>query len=214
MDERTGADVGDFLKTIACTAVMLQSVLEVFIQHSLSRGQQVGLGVAYNLIKFTAPAFIVGILFTLIRNKKGRTLKDYQIHLKNSWAVFFLPTIIWTLAYLLIIPQVQLEKHYVDLKSFLWQFINGNAASHLWYNSMMLQFIVLIPIFWWIVNWVGNSAKRAWLLSASFTVLFFAWILFYDIEVFHGPHMHLTCTNGICWIELCLAFLYLGFTEL
>ena len=60
------ADIGDYLKVFACTAVIGQPILSLIIQ-----GQpphiQTNLGSIYNLIKYTAPAFIFGILYTNIR---------------------------------------------------------------------------------------------------------------------------------------------------
>ena len=189
MDLKTKTDVGDYMKTFACTAVMMQSVLGLAFKTNPSNIQQTGIGIVYNLVKFTAPAFIFGILYTTIRTTDGSSLKNYPNYIKKQWHAQFIPTIWWTLAYLLIFPNVQQISRYFNLKSFLWQFINGNAAPHLWYNTMMLQFIILMPIFWTIANFVGNSSKKAWQIGIITFVFYFIWIYFYDLEVFHGVHM-------------------------
>lgn len=189
MNERTNADVGDYMKTFACTAVILQSVLSLVLSTGLTHSQQMGVGIAYDFVKFTAPAFIFGILFSTIRSNPDSTLKNYPNYMRNQWRALFVPTIWWTLAYLLIFPNVQQVTKFNDVGTFLWQFINGNAAPHLWYNTMMLQFIILMPVFWVLANYVNNSKVHAWGALIISLVLFFTWIVFYETQVFHGPHM-------------------------
>lgn len=84
-------------------------------------------------------------------------------------------------------PSLQLERHYHDIRQFLWQFINGNAAPHLWYNSMMLQFAVLMPIFWGLHLWLHHQKWKGWVTLFLTAILYFMWLLFYDHYVFHGP---------------------------
>lgn len=64
VDQR--ADWGDYLKVFACTAVMLQPILSLVIKGQPS-AVQLNLGMLYDLVKYTAPAFIWGILYTTIR---------------------------------------------------------------------------------------------------------------------------------------------------
>lgn len=60
-------DMGDYLKVFACAAVMLQIILGQALQTHPTVNIQIGIGICYNLIKFTAPAFITGILYTTMR---------------------------------------------------------------------------------------------------------------------------------------------------
>ena len=60
-------DVGDYLKLGACTAVMAQPILTDALASGPSIATQTGIGVVYNLVKYTAPAFIFGILYTTTR---------------------------------------------------------------------------------------------------------------------------------------------------
>lgn len=57
VDQR--ADWGDYLKVFACTAVMLQPILSLIIKGQPS-AVQLNLGLLYDLVKYTAPAFIWG----------------------------------------------------------------------------------------------------------------------------------------------------------
>ena len=180
------ADIGDYLKVFACTAVMAQPIMSLIMGVGQPYKTQDIFGVMYNLVKYTAPAFIFGILYTTIRTNDIAGDFSYQKHLRVNWSNLFVPTIWWTLIYLLGLPWLQQINRFNNFSSFCWQFVNGNAAPHLWYNTMMLQFIILMPIFWAISRYVGNNVKRGLLVAAITFVLYFAWLWFYDFYVFHG----------------------------
>ncbi|MFD1418024.1 acyltransferase [Companilactobacillus keshanensis] len=172
------------MKVFACTAVMMQTVLSIVLKNEPNEDYQILIGILYNLVKFTAPVFIFGILYTTIRT----TPPLYKEYLKKQWSALFVPTIFWTLAYLLIFPNLQQVNSYHDWPSFLWQFVNGNAAPHLWYNTMMLQFIILMPLFWFLSKFIRKNANYTSLIIAITTVGYFLWIYFYDLTIFHSVH--------------------------
>lgn len=206
LDNTRPADVGDYMKVFACTAVMMQTVLGVVLSTDPSNNVQSIIGVIYNLVKFTAPAFIFGILYTTTRTTSTNSWSNYGGYMKKQWSALFVPTIWWTLAYLLIFPDVQQVNQYNSIGSFLWHFINGNAAPHLWYNTMMLQFIILMPFFWALAHWVKDNSKRA-IWTIILTVIgYSAWIAFYDINVFHGPQ----ATNWYLLDRLFVSFVIYG----
>lgn len=184
------ADIGDYLKVFACTAVMSQPIMSLIMGINQPNSVQDIFGVFYNLVKYTAPAFIFGILYTTIRTNDEQESFSYQKHLKANWSNLFVPTIWWTLIYLLGMPWLQQVNHFHNLGTFCWQFINGNAAPHLWYNTMMLQFIILMPIFWGISRYVNKNIKRGIAVAIVTFILYFAWLYFYDYYVFHGIHEH------------------------
>lgn len=177
-------DIGDYMKVFACTAVMMQSVLSLVLATSPSQNYQIMIGIIYNLVKFTAPVFIFGILYSTTRNSK----KKYLPYLKTQWSALFVPTIIWTSIYLLVFPKLQQVNSYHNIGSFIWQFVNGNAAPHLWYNTMMLQFIILMPFFWLLADFVKKNRNYTFMIVAVTTVGYFIWIYFYDLTVFNGVH--------------------------
>lgn len=182
------ADIGDYLKLGACTAVMSQPIMSYALTTSPSIGAQTGIGIMYNLVKYTAPAFIFGILYSTTRTTIDNTDLTYGHYLKNMWHALFVPTIWWTFIYLLIMPQMQQVNQYHDIGSFLWHFVNGNAAPHLWYNTMMLQFIILMPLFWAIGRWCGHNAKRGWIAFFGAIIIAGLWLTFYDTQIFGGSH--------------------------
>lgn len=181
------ADIGDFEKMFAVTTVMIQSVITFLMKDHPTVGQQFFLGGFYEVAKFSASAFIFGILFSTIRTHPGARWKDYPHFMVNRWHVLFCPSIAWTTVYLLVLPQLQQRGHYHNLASFCWQFINGNAAPHLWYNVMMLQFIILMPFFWALARWIGHDHRRAAIAFGLVLVFECCWHFTYKMQVFHGP---------------------------
>lgn len=188
--EQPKTDIGDYLKVFACTAVLAQPLMTMVMNIGQPTHVQDIFGAFYNLVKYTAPAFIFGILYTTIRVNSQKDQFVYSKYLRNNWSNLFVPSIWWTLIYLLGMPWLQQVEHFHNFKSFCWQFINGNAAPHLWYNTMMLQFIILMPIFWLLSRYVNQNIKRGiWVAIISF-ILYFGWLWFYDYYVFHGIHEH------------------------
>ena len=184
------ADIGDYLKVFACTAVMSQPIMSLIINLPQSQQTQVGFGILYNLVKYTAPAFIFGILYTTIRTSDLNGHFSYFKHLQKNWSNLFVPTIWWTLIYLLGMPWLQQGNKFNSFGTFCWQFINGNAAPHLWYNTMMLQFIILMTFFWLISRYVRNNIKRGFAVAIVTLILYLSWLAFYDYYVFHGVHQN------------------------
>lgn len=174
------ADIGDYLKVFACTAVMMQPTISLVLTTNPDQHTQIILGILYNLVKYTAPAFIFGILYTTTRLNLDSRLSDYSTYMRSTWHNLFIPSIWWTLIYLLIMPNVQQVDHYHNLFSFIWQFFNGNAAPHLWYNTMMLQFIILMPFFWSLAHYVDNHPRRGISIALITLVLYLLWLILFD----------------------------------
>lgn len=181
------ADIGDFAKMFAVTTVMIQSVITFLMSSRLAIGQQFFLGGFYELAKFSASAFIFGILFSTIRTHPEASWHNYPGFMRNRWHVLFVPSILWTAVYLIFVPQLQQHGHYHNWAEFAWQFVNGNAAPHLWYNVMMLQFIIIMPLFWTLARWIDHRWSRGLAVFALALVFELSWHLVYALQVFHGP---------------------------
>lgn len=125
------ADIGDYLKVFACSAVISQPIMSLVMDVEQPVHTQDVFGVFYNLVKYTAPAFIFGILYTTIRTNNEKNSFSYAKHMRTNWSNLFVPTIWWTLIYLLGMPWLQQVNHFNNIGSFCWQFINGNAAPAL-----------------------------------------------------------------------------------
>ncbi len=188
LNDPNRTDIGDFLKVFACTAVMLQTVLGFALKVSPTLAQQNWLIAVYDLVKFTAPAFIFGILYTTVRTTSLRTFHgEYLPYLQKQWVALFSPTVWWTLAYLVLMPGLQQHTPFHNLISFNWQFVNGNAAPHLWYNTMMLQFIVLMPLFVGLAKLLEGHTGRGIAVALGTLMFYVWWVAIYDVEVFNGP---------------------------
>lgn len=173
---------------MAVFAVITQSVISFFMNTKLALGQQFFLGGIYEAVKYSAPAFIFGILFSTTRTHPHATLRNYPSFMLNRWHILFIPTIWWTLIYLIFLPQLQQHLHYHSCLTFCWQFISGNAAPHLWYNTMMLQFIILMPFFWWLARLVANHPFCGIIIFCCTLLIELGWYYGYKLQVFHGPH--------------------------
>ena len=182
-----GADIGDFEKMMAVFAVIIQSVISFVMNSNPPIGQRFFFGGIYETVKFSAPAFIFGILYSTTRTHPQASILEYPQFIHNRWHILFVPTIWWTFIYLLFLPQLQQHYHYHNWQGFCWQFINGNAAPHLWYNTMMLQFIILMPLFWWLARLVAHHPYRAISIFCGTLLLEDVWFYSYDLQIFHDP---------------------------
>ncbi|GAB6093163.1 acyltransferase [Furfurilactobacillus curtus] len=183
-------DLGDFLKVAACSAVMLQTVLGLASKLALPWAMQRSLIPVYDAVKFTAPAFIFGILFTTLRTTPLMSRREYGPYLQKQWHALMMPTILWTAVYLIFMPGQQQHTPYHSIATFNWQFINGNAAPHLWYNTMMLQFIILMPLWLALSRWLNGHPQREIGVLIMLAVGFSWWLAVYDLSIFNGLHQH------------------------
>src|SRR5699024_7210581 len=86
-----------------------------------------------------------------------------------------------------------LQQHFQfnSLGTFLWQFVNGNAAPHLWYNTMMLQFIILMPIFWLIAHLTENKPILSIIITITTVIFYLWWLYFYSTHASNGNNWYL-----------------------
>lgn len=201
------ADIGDYLKVIANGMVMLQPIIALTIKLPLTGGEQRLLASLYNFVKCTSPTFIFGIVFTVIRQNENYRRLPMPNYARDQWADNFWPTLMWTLIYLLAMPNLQQREHYHNVASFCWQVVSGNAAPHLWYSVMMLQFLLIMPVIKWVTNYVGHDIGRLLISFIIVTGIYAAWLIFYDQYVFNGPEANHWYLLNRCF----LSFLIFGF---
>ncbi|MEW7091962.1 hypothetical protein [Limosilactobacillus reuteri] len=89
----TGADIGDFEKMMAVFAVIIQSVISFVMNSNPPIGQQFFFGGIYETVKFSAPAFIFGILYSTTRTHPQASIIEYPQFIHNRWHILFVPTI-------------------------------------------------------------------------------------------------------------------------
>lgn len=185
------ADIGDYLKVIANGCVMLQPIIVLILALPLDYSQQLFLASLYNLVKFTSPAFIFGIVFTIIRQNAQHERLPLKPYFAAQWKNNFFPTFLWTSIYLVLMPNLQQHGHFHNLPSFIWQFFSGNAAPHLWYSVMMLQFLLIMPLIKQICHWVKHDYYRLTAVVIISALIYFTWLIFYDHYVLNTNHWYL-----------------------
>ncbi|WP_256978656.1 hypothetical protein [Lactobacillus taiwanensis] len=200
------ADIGDYLKVIANGCVMLQPIIALFLTLPLNFKKQLFLASLYNFVKFTSPAFIFGIVFTVIRITAKRPKLPLKTYSLNQWNNNFFPTFAWTLAYLILMPNLQQHGHFHNIPTFIWQFFSGNAAPHLWYSVMMLQFLIIMPAIKGICEWVKHSYTKLIFVVIISGIIYFSWLLFYDYFVLNNLYHY----NWYLLDRFFLSFLIFG----
>lgn len=201
------ADIGDYLKVLANGVVMLQPIIALAITFPLDLKKQIFLASLYNLVKFTSPAFIFGIVFTVTRKSDSQNKLNLKSYSKTQWDNNFFPTFSWTLIYLITMPNLQQHGFYHNVRTFIWQFFSGNAAPHLWYSVMMLQFLLIMPLIKWVCSFVGHNYQRLFWAVIIIGAIYFSWLLFYDHFVLNGTHTK----NWYLLDRVFISFLIFGF---
>lgn len=103
-------------------------------------------------------------------------------------------------------PNLQQHGHFHNVASFIWQFFSGNAAPHLWYSVMMLQFLLIMPGIKSVCNLVQHSYRRLLIAVISSGIIYFAWLIFYDHFILNGPE----ATHWYLLDRIFISFLIFG----
>ena len=185
---------------------MLQPIITLFLTLPFDHSQQLFLVSLYNLVKFTSPAFIFGIVFTVIRKNDQQAKLPLKSYFSDQWDNNFFPTFAWTLFYLIAMPNLQQHGHFHNIATFIWQFFSDNATPHLWYSVMMLQFLLIMPGIKSVCNWVQHSYRRLLIAVISSGIIYFAWLIFYDHFILNGPE----ATHWYLLDRIFISFLIFG----
>ncbi len=178
-------NISDFQKVFAVTAVMMQTILTFALSSTQDEKTAAFIGTFYVLVKFTAPLFIFAIVYNMVKTSQHLSYLEF---LKEKFFELVVPYVLWTTAYLWLFPAVQQGKPYTDTATFLLKYVTGDAAPHLWYTIMMLQIQLLMPFFVWLGYKVLTKKKAVWPVLIVATALYVVWYVFYDRQVFEGPH--------------------------
>ncbi|KPG71751.1 acyltransferase family protein [Enterococcus sp. RIT-PI-f] len=178
-------NISDFQKVFAVTAVMMQSILTFALANTQDEKTAAFIGTFYVMVKYTAPLFIFAIVYNMVKTSQHLSYLEF---LKEKFFELVVPYVLWTTVYLWLFPAVQQAQPYTDTASFLLKYVTGDGAPHLWYTIMMLQIQLLMPFFVWLGYKVLTNKKMVWPVLICATVLYVAWYLFYDMQVFTGPH--------------------------
>ena len=178
-------NVSDFQKVFAVTAVMMQTILTFALSNAHSETTAAFIGAFYVAVKYTAPMFIFAIVYNMVKTSQHLSYLEF---LKEKFFELVVPYLLWTTVYLFVFPAVQQKVPYTDTASFLLKYVTGDAGPHLWYTVMMLQIQLLMPFFVWLGYKVFEQKKHVLPVLLLSTVLYVAWYVFYQNQVFTGAH--------------------------
>ncbi|MGM9987563.1 MAG: acyltransferase [Bacillaceae bacterium] len=160
------------LKAMAFLSVVIQSSFVLLMKESSpSIEQSIIIGMFFNLVKFSAPAFIFLAGFSIVQQYyKHFVYRDYLFH-KTKEIIF--PYILWTIVYIICLqPSLFISGSFSEIGL---TFLTGTAAPHLWYVIMVFQFHLLTPLIFlcipFIKKWI-ESKKSLYIFVISIAAIY------------------------------------------
>jgi surface polysaccharide O-acyltransferase-like enzyme len=170
------------MKSFAFLAVVFQSSI-IFTMKQASPEESIMLGMLFNFVKFSAPVFVFLAGFHLFQQKPPI---DYRTYVSHKGKELLLPYLVWSFIYLMMFSN---EDEFVML---IKQIVIGDAAPHLWYVIMIIQFHLLAPLLLIMFSWAEKmirSWKKATLILASLYLLLLfilsKWLSHSSVYLFH-----------------------------
>jgi surface polysaccharide O-acyltransferase-like enzyme len=141
------------MKSLAFLAVVFQSALLYVMNYRSPHPEEaIMIGMLFHFVKFSAPVFVFLVGFHIVQH----TVIDYRQYVLHKWKELVVPYVTWSFIYVILFSS---HLHVIDV---MRQLLLGEAASHLWYVIMIMQFhlliVIIIPFFYWI------DQKKYWKL--------------------------------------------------
>ncbi|MDO4269972.1 MAG: acyltransferase [Eubacteriales bacterium] len=161
----------DVLRSMAFAAVVLQHLLGACAQRSgLGPAGQAFCAAAFEPLRFAVPMFVFLFGCSLFyANPQG---VRYGAYLKKRLFELALPYAVWTVIYM------RFMERPIGPRALLRSLLLGEGGYHLWYVVMILQFVVLTPVFFWVKKQAGAHPV------AAMAVLLLLWLLYLGVT----PH--------------------------
>lgn len=160
----------DVLRTAAFAAVAVQHILGAYARrYDIGPSEKVVIAASFELFRFAVPLFVM--LFGAALFYVYRESPRYLPYLGKRVRQLVLPYAIWTAVYLW-----YAEKP-VTLRSVARGMVYGDASYHLWYVTMILQFVVLVPLFFAARNGLRRYGTTRRRMVVASVVLLGAWLL-------------------------------------
>ncbi len=160
----------DVLRTAAFAAVAVQHILGAYARrYDIGSSEKVIIAVSFEPLRFAVPLFVM--LFGAALFYVYREPPRYVPYLAKRVRQLVLPYAVWTAVYLW-----YAEKP-VTLRGVARGMVYGDASYHLWYVTMILQFVVLVPLFFAVRNGLRRycTTKRRMIVAPA--VLLGAWLV-------------------------------------
>ena len=196
------------LQSLAFLAVILQSALTYTInQPNIVPEQAIMMGMFFNFAKFSAPAFIFIVGFTLFYHHEKQV--HYQHYILEKVSELIIPYIIWSALYLVMAERMPFLSG--GTLSEAWKAIlAGNAAPHLWYVVMMFQIHLLFPVLFVLFHWFRHrvhSIFDLYKVVGMFALAYFLLMWASSHYIFNGERL----TNSILLQYTDRSFLFYSF---
>lgn len=163
----------------------MQSVLSFLLNDAHTTSDLALLGIIFNLVKYTAPAFIFAIVYGMVKGNQHTRVGHFY---KEKFMELVVPYILWATASLIVFPNIQLNGHVNSFWSLIECYFLGNASPQYWYTVMMLQFQLLMPVIIFVCyKFLAKSSRVIPVLVGS-SIVFAGWLRLYDTYVFHGVY--------------------------
>lgn len=160
----------DFLRGLACLAVVAGHVTSTFIYNETSFTLW-GMNLAFVLnqaARFSVPLFLFlsGLSLGL-----GRQPQAYGDFLKTRCRRLLLPYVLWVLVYEFYNASFDLGAwvdRLADPKVFLLNLLTGHASPHLYFIPLLFQFYLLYPL---LKKWADRNPQACFLWSLALSLL-------------------------------------------
>ncbi|WP_055441526.1 acyltransferase family protein [Anoxybacillus suryakundensis] len=145
MMKKTPAEL-TVMKSLAFLAVVFQSALLYIMNHHSPHAEEaIMMGMLFHFVKFSAPVFVFLVGFHMAQQKEAIHYRRYVSH---KWTELMIPYIVWSFVYFILFSS------HLHASEVMKQLVLGEAAPHLWYVVMIIQFhlliLIIVPFFRWL----------------------------------------------------------------
>ena len=160
----------DVLRTAAFAAVAVQHILGAYARrYDIGSSEKVIIAASFEPLRFAVPLFVM--LFGAALFYVYREPPRYVPYLAKRVRQLVIPYGIWTAVYLW-----YAEKP-VTLRGVVRGMVYGDAGYHLWYVTMILQFVVLVPLFFAVRNGLRRCCTTQRRMIVASVALLGVWLL-------------------------------------
>lgn len=160
----------DVLRTAAFAAVAVQHILGAYARrYEIGLDEKLAIAVLFEPFRFAVPLFVM--LFGAALFYVYQDSPRYLSYLGKRLRQLVLPYAVWTAVYL----------HYaekpVTIRNVARGMVYGDASYHLWYVTMILQFVVLVPVFFAVRKGLRRCCTTRQRAVVAAVVLLTAWLV-------------------------------------
>ncbi len=161
----------DLLRAFAFLGVVAQHILGAWARRQNVGPRQMALiSICFELVRFAVPMFVFLYGMMLARSAARDGVFDTVRYYRRRCLQLVLPYVLWSAYY---VWSSEADRSFAELPRLL---LTGTAEYHLWYVPMILQFVILAPVFIRLFRRIeaGDSPLRGWILLMAIAFLWLA----------------------------------------